>query len=371
LGGFENAELLVSNPLSQEQILETLKTIPFPKLSRDIVSFGLIKGIEINGDVVRVQVRVSSRDQNVPVQIEQDISREVGTLTGVREVQVDMSWVQPDAPPPTPNQAAHQVPGGSDDLLPGVRFKIAVASGKGGVGKSTVAAGLALMLHRSGYKVGLVDFDIYGPSVPTIFGVHEQPHAVDNKILPLDRDGLKLMSMGFLVDPGTPMIWRGPMVHQATEQFLRDVLWGDLDVLIVDLPPGTGDAQMTLSQKVALDGAVIVSTPQDLALIDARKGAAMFEKMNVPILGIVENMSGFTCPHCGQTTDIFGRGGAEHEAKLLNVPLLARIPIIPAIVSAGDRGDPMMAIESDKNLSAAFSELANKVCEAAGITVAR
>jgi ATP-binding protein involved in chromosome partitioning len=219
------------------------------------------------------------------------------------------------------------------------------------------------MLQKLGLKVGLVDFDIYGPSIPTIMGVQDRPLVLNNRIQPLDRDGLKLMSMGFLVDPGTPMIWRGPMVHQATEQFLRDVDWGELDVLVVDLPPGTGDAQMTLSQKVELDGAVIVSTPQDLALIDARKGVAMFQKMNVPILGIVENMSGFTCPHCGETSYIFGRGGAEEEAQELGVPVLARIPLVSALVRAADEGDLTRAIESVPELSKIFSDMAAHVAE--------
>jgi ATP-binding protein involved in chromosome partitioning len=353
--------------LTQENILDALRCVKFPKLSRDIVSFGLIKGIEVDGDSVRVKVRVASRDPNVPAEIEREITRAVRALPGARDVMADMNWTQPEqaeAPPHAP----HAAPQTEEPLLPGVRTKIAVASGKGGVGKSTVAVGLALMLQKSGYSVGLVDFDIYGPSLPTIMGVRETPRVLNNKIVPLDHHGMKLMSMGFLVDPGTPMIWRGPMVHQATEQFLRDVEWGDLDTLIVDLPPGTGDAQMTLSQKVNLSGAVIVSTPQDLALIDARKGVAMFQKLDVPILGIVENMSGFTCPHCGTTTDIFGRGGAEKQAQELGVPLLARIPLVPALVKAFDEGDPTTAIEADANLAAVFSSLAKQVAQAVGLT---
>ena len=357
------------NHLSQERILDILKTIKFPNLSRDIVSFGLVKGIEIEDGLVRIKIRVSARDKNVPVAIENDISRALRDVQGVREVQVDMSWVQPEGAAAAPH-APHSSPPSDVPLLPGVKTKIAVASGKGGVGKSTVAAGLALMLQKLGFQVGLVDFDIYGPSVPTIMGVQDRPRVMNNRILPLDRNGLKLMSMGFLVDPGTPMIWRGPMVHQATEQFLRDVEWGELDILIVDLPPGTGDAQMTLSQKVQLDGAVIVSTPQDLALIDARKGVAMFQKLNVPILGIVENMSGFKCPHCGETTYIFGKGGAEHEAEELNVPLLARIPLVPALVEASDEGDPTLAIEFIPELKQVFTDMAAQIAAHIHLSVA-
>ena len=347
-----------SSQVTQEQILETLKTIKFPGLSRDIVSFGLIKGVEVDKGVVQIKVVLKTKDENIPQKIENEINAVTGKLSGVKEVQIEMNWTKPQ-------EAAHHDPHALPDdgvpLLPGVKVKIAVASGKGGVGKSTVAAGLALMLQKRGQKVGLVDFDIYGPSVPTIMGINTKPLVKDHKIVPLDCNGMKLMSMGFLVDPGTPMIWRGPMVHQATEQFLRDVDWGELDILVVDLPPGTGDAQMTLSQKIQLDGVVIVSTPQDLALIDARKGVAMFQTMNVPILGIVENMSGFRCPHCKEITYIFGRNGAAKEAVAMNIPLLAKIPLVPAIVEAFDKGEPFKAIEADPELLDIFSSIAGKV----------
>jgi len=356
------------NALTQDTVVEALKRVRFPGLSRDIVSFGLVKGIEIGNGVVRVKIHVATRDANVPGVIENDVRGALRDLPGVRDVQVDVSWTKPEAQQP---HASHAEPVEEEPLLPGVRTKIAVASGKGGVGKSVVAAGLALMLQKLGLKVGLVDFDIYGPSVPTLMGITDRPRVSDNKIVPLDRGGLKLMSMGFLVDPGTPMIWRGPMVHQATEQFLRDVQWGELDVLIVDLPPGTGDAQMTLSQKVNLNGAVIVSTPQNLALIDAQKGVAMFKKMDVPILGIVENMSGFTCPHCGETTFVFGRDGAAREAAVLGVPLLAQIPLVPALVEASDNGDPLSAIEADPKLSELFTAMAARVAKMIGITASR
>lgn len=353
--------------LTQETVLESLKTIKYPNLSRDIVSFGLVKGVEIHDHAVRVLITINSRDPNIPVVVEREIIRELRKLEGVRDVEVAMTWAQPAGAAPSPGRDPHARPDDGKPILSDVRKKIAVASGKGGVGKSTVAAGLARMLQRQGLTVGLCDFDIYGPSVPTLTGVHERARAFNNRILPIERNGLKLMSMGFLVEPETPMIWRGPMVHQATEQFLRDVEWGELDVLIVDLPPGTGDAQMTLSQKIKLDGAVIVSTPQDLALIDARKGVAMFQKMQVPILGIVENMSGFRCGHCGEITNIFGQGGAEEEARKMGIPVLARLPLVPELVRASDDGDPGRAIESVPELYEQFLRMATSVAEQVGL----
>jgi ATP-binding protein involved in chromosome partitioning len=343
------------SPISEEQILNVLRAIKYPGLSRDIVSFGLIKGIEFKDDSVTIKVTVNTRDENIPAQIEELVAGAVKKLGGFKEVRVEMTWTQPQPAQP------HAHPKSDEPIDLNIKFKIAVASGKGGVGKSTVAAGLALMLHKQGLKVGLVDFDVYGPSIPTLFGINDRPLVHNNRIIPLDHKGIKLMSMGFLVEPNTPMIWRGPMVHQAVEQFLRDVEWGELDILIVDLPPGTGDAQMTLSQKIKLDGAVIVSTPQQLALIDARKGVAMFEKMDVPIIGIVENMSGFFCPNCNHETHIFGQGGAAAEAERLGVPLLASLPLVPELVQAADEGRPLEVIESNKLLAAAYTNMADAV----------
>jgi ATP-binding protein involved in chromosome partitioning len=257
---------------------------------------------------------------------------------GVQPVSAHRPHQPPGAPSPMSKQAE----------IPGVAAIIAVASGKGGVGKSTTALNLALGLRDLGLKVGLLDADIYGPSVPRLTGISEKPTLDDNKkMIPIERFGLSIMSIGFLVEEETAMIWRGPMVMSAITQMLRDVAWGKLDVLIVDMPPGTGDAQLTLAQNVPLKGAVIVSTPQDLALIDARRGLAMFTKVNVPVLGIIENMSYFQCPECGTRSDIFGHGGARHEAERLNVPFLGEVPLHMSIRAMSDAGTPVVVSEPD------------------------
>ena len=246
--------------------------------------------------------------------------------------------------------------------IPGVTNIIAVASGKGGVGKSTVAVNLALGLVKLGFKTGLLDADIYGPSVPRLLDIREKPKSRDGKILePIEKLGLKVMSIGFLIKEDEPMIWRGPMVMSALSQMLADVAWAPLDVLVVDMPPGTGDAQLTIAQRVPLKGAVIVSTPQDLALIDARKGLAMFRKTQVPVLGIVENMSVFICPHCGTASHIFGHGGARATAEELGTPFLGEIPLVPAIRETSDAGTPIMALAPDSPEAQAFLALARAV----------
>ncbi|MHC2437241.1 Mrp family chromosome partitioning ATPase [Bradyrhizobium sp. USDA 4451] len=248
--------------------------------------------------------------------------------------------------------------------IPGIAAVIAVASGKGGVGKSTTALNLALGLRDLGLRVGLLDADIYGPSVPRLTGIREKPQLNDDKkMIPLQRFGLSIMSIGFLVEEDTAMIWRGPMVMSAITQMLRDVAWGTLDVLVVDMPPGTGDAQLTLAQNVPLKGAVIISTPQDLSLIDARRGLAMFKKVNVPVLGIVENMSYFQCPHCGTRSDIFGHGGARHEAEKLGVPFLGEIPLHIAIRTASDAGTPVVESEPNGPHAAIYRAIGGKVRE--------
>lgn len=322
--------------LTDSQILDTLKTVKYPGFSRDIVSFGLVKGIHIEGDKVGVRISVTTADATVPEAIRQAATAAVKAIPGVSVAEV---LVEATAP----IQAVTAAGGLPQNNIPGIAHVIAVASGKGGVGKSTVAANLAAALSVQGQRVGLCDCDIYGPSVALMFGSKEQPTATeDNQIIPILAHGIKLMSMGFLLDDTSPAILRGPMVTRYTQQFLRTVMWGDLDYLILDLPPGTGDIQLTIVQTVALSGAVIVTTPQEVALIDARKAATMFEKVNVPVLGIIENMSYFLCPSDGKRYDIFGSNGGEKEAKRLNVPLLAQVPIEISIRETGDRGCPIV-----------------------------
>jgi len=261
--------------------------------------------------------------------------------------------------PGAAREARHR-PGG----VPGVANIIAVASGKGGVGKSTVAVNFALALKEQGLRVGILDADIYGPSMPRLLGLKGEPQQVADKLAPMEAYGVKAMSMGFLVDEETPMIWRGPMVMSALSQMLKDVAWGELDVLVVDMPPGTGDAQLTMAQQVPLAGAVIVSTPQDLALIDARKGLNMFRKVNVPVLGLVENMSAFVCPHCGERSDIFGHGGAKAEAARLGVPFLGEVPLLSAIRETSDSGRPVVATAPISPAAEAFREIAARAVAA-------
>ncbi len=263
---------------------------------------------------------------------------------------------------PTGPQAGH----GKDNLIPGVKYVIAVSSGKGGVGKSTVSVNLAVAMALTGAKVGLLDADIYGPNIPMMMGVTKPPEQIDGKIAPAESHGVKLISMGFFVPEDTAVVWRGPMVHTAIQQLFRDVLWGELDYLLIDLPPGTGDAQLTLTQLVPLTGAVTVTTPQEVALHDVRKGMMMFQKVNVPLLGIVENMSYFLCGHCGERTEIFSHGGGERAAAKLGIPFLGRVPIDPAIRDGGDSGTPIVVADPASPQSAAFRDIAQKII--AGIT---
>jgi ATP-binding protein involved in chromosome partitioning len=337
-----------------DAIRQQLTTVRYPGFSRDIVSFGLVKDIRVTGGEVVVQVALATSDPKIPAQIKADAEAALRSMPGVTNaiVRIDIHAAQQPA-------GAAAVP---QTAIPGVKHVIAVASGKGGVGKSTVAANLACALHAAGAAVGLCDCDLYGPSIGLMFGAHDRPFAdEDNRIIPVERHGLKLMSMGFLLDDGAPAILRGPMVTKYTQQFLRQVNWDGTDYLVLDLPPGTGDIQLTIVQTVSLAGAVIVTTPQEVALIDARKAASMFQKVNVPVLGIIENMSYFACPSDGKRYDIFGSGGGQREADRLKVPLLGQVPIDIATREAGDKGAPIVIAEPEGAVAKSFNAIAAKL----------
>ncbi|MDH3404922.1 MAG: Mrp/NBP35 family ATP-binding protein [Acidobacteriota bacterium] len=338
----------------EKKVWELLKEVRFPGMSRDIVSFGFVDRVAANGDEVAVDLVIATHERASAEAVQDEVrARLADALPGVA-ARVALAVRLPAAP-------AQQAVARDPELIPGVDKVIAVASGKGGVGKSTVAANLAVRLAQMGQRVGLLDADIFGPSMPMMFGIDRRPVVHGNRLQPFLEHGVKLMSLGFILEVDTPVIWRGPMVMKAIEQLLGDVDWGELDFMIIDLPPGTGDAQLTISQRVPLAGAVIVSTPQDIALIDARKGLAMFQKVNVPVLGIIENMSGFVCPHCGETTNIFKRDGAKQTAELLGCGFLGRIPLDPAIVEGGDAGEPIVVGQPDGPHAAAFGEVARAV----------
>ncbi len=337
--------------ISEDQIKEALKTVKYPGFSRDIVSFGLVKGIEAQDGNVTVQLAMATNDPAIPQTIKNEAESALRNLSGVREAKVRIDI---QAPP-----AGAGAAGVGATRIAGIKHVIAIASGKGGVGKSTVAANLAIALGQTDAAVGLCDCDIYGPSISLMFGSRERPMATEeNRIIPIEQYGLRLMSMGFLLDDAAPAILRGPMVTRYTQQFLRQVEWGELDYLVLDLPPGTGDIQLTIVQTVALAGAIIVTTPQEVALIDARKASAMFEKVNVPVLGLIENMSYFISPSDGKRYDIFGNGGGERESKRIRVPLLGRIPIDIPTREAGDRGMPITAENRESLVSAEFRKIA-------------
>jgi ATP-binding protein involved in chromosome partitioning len=358
---------------TEQQALELLRTLRFPGFERDVVSLGVVRGVTVDGDVLRVAFDPRTSDPAVTAPLEQAVREALLSLPGVRDVQLSATSSSKGSPalrlvgaPAAPPSVARA--GALDSaLIPEVRNTVAVASGKGGVGKSTVAVNLAVALAREGLRVGLLDADIYGPSIPLMTGIEGQPKMTpERKLVPFERFGIRVMSLGFLVDPNSAVIWRGPMVMKALEQLLRDVAWGALDVLVVDMPPGTGDAQLTLSQRVRLAGAVIVTTPQDVALADARKGVAMFQKVDVPILGIVENMSYFHCPECSHRAEIFGHGGGAREAKRLGVPFLGEIPLDAEIRGGGDAGQPILERSPDSPAADAIRAIARSVRDAIG-----
>src|SRR3990172_988579 len=302
-------------PVTEEAVLNSLRSVKDPDLKRDVVSLGFIKKLNIEGGRVSFDLEPPTPACPIKDQLKTAAEEAVRRIEGVTEVNVEV----------TSNVSAHRVPG-SEEILPDVKNIVAVESGKGGVGKSTVSVSLAVAMAKTGAKVGLLDTDIYGPSIPIMMGVTEKPEIRGDKLIPIVKYGVSLMSIGFMIPEDTPLIWRGPMVMKAVDQLLTDVEWGELDYLLMDLPPGTGDVQLTLSQKVPLTGAVIVTTPQDVALLDVVRGISMFRKLNVPILGVIENMSFFSCPHCGGRSDIFSHGGGEAASKKLDVPFLFAVP---------------------------------------------
>jgi ATP-binding protein involved in chromosome partitioning len=340
--------------LTEDDIRNALKSVKYPGYSRDIVSFGLVKQVAVNQGAVSITMSITSSDAEVGRRIKAESEQAVKGVPGVRTV-----YVQVQQPTGTATAPAASMP--QQNKVPGIRHIVAVASGKGGVGKSTVSVNLACGMGHLGAKVGLLDCDIYGPSIPLMMGVHQKPTISDEeKMVPPRNYGVKLMSMGFLLDGDQPVIWRGPMIMKTIQQFITSVDWGELDILLVDLPPGTGDAQLSLCQTVPLDGGVIVTTPQEASLGVVRKGIAMFQKVNVPILGIVENMSYFTTP-TGDRVEIFGHGGGKSEAARQNVSFLGEVPIFVEIRKGGDEGVPVVISGPENAAGRTFIQIAEAV----------
>ncbi len=342
---------------TQAQVIEALKRVNDPASGRNVVEAGLIQGLAVRDGHVSFSIEVPAERGRAAEPVRKACEDAVRAMPGVLSVMAVLTAHRG----PKPHVHRHARAGA--DGVAGVQSIIAVASGKGGVGKSTVAANLALALAKLGLKTGLLDADIYGPSVPRLLDIREKPEADGKTIKPVEKYGIKTMSIGFLVNEDTPAIWRGPMVQSALTQMLDDVAWAPLDVLVVDMPPGTGDAQLTMAQRVPLKGAIIVSTPQDLALVDARKGLAMFRKTHVPILGIVENMSTFVCPHCGTESQIFGHGGARATAQQLDAPFLGEIPLVPSIRETSDAGTPIVVAAPASKEAQSFLALAREVAD--------
>jgi ATP-binding protein involved in chromosome partitioning len=353
-------------PISQTEILRALELVKLPASGQSLASSGRLTEIRIDGSKVMFAIHIDATEARAMEPVRAAAESAVRGLPGVTNVLVGLTGDRPagqgggaaEARQPGPRAQAAQRPQG----IPGVKHVIAVASGKGGVGKSTTACNLAVGLAALGLRIGVLDADIFGPSMPKLFGLKGKPEIIDGRIMkPLEAYGVKVMSIGFLVDEETPMIWRGPMVMSALTQLLKEVAWGELDVMVVDMPPGTGDAQLTMAQHTPLAGAVIVSTPQDLALLDARRGVSMFQKVNVPVIGIVENMSTFCCPNCGHVSPIFGEGGARKEAERLGVPFLGALPLTMEVRERSDDGLPVAATLPESHAGQAYRRMAGEV----------
>ncbi|MBC8213556.1 MAG: Mrp/NBP35 family ATP-binding protein [Candidatus Marinimicrobia bacterium] len=343
--------------MTEKQILELLKNINYPGFTRDIVSFGMVDNIAIDKDTVEITLSIDTKNNDLKSQLTNQITELISSETdklkiivNIQESKTDKSQtIKTNKQAPTPK------------VLDNIKHVIAVSSGKGGVGKSTVAVNIASILSEN-YKVGILDLDIYGPSLPMLMGIQEVPSFTeDEKIIPLEKHNIKLMSFGFISGNQAPVIWRGPLVGRMTKQFIDDVIWGELDFLILDLPPGTGDVQLTLSQTLELTGAIIVTTPQELAVLDVKKGTDMFRKVNTPVLGIVENMSHFLCPHCNQKSLIFSQGGGKKESERSEIPLLGQIPLSQALVESSDEGNPFVFKFPKSEITSIYKDVVSKI----------
>src|SRR6266850_71829 len=364
---------------TEQQVLDALRGIRDPESQKDIVALGLVRDLAVDASGVSMTLAFTGQPAATKATMHSMATRLLGQIPGIGRVQVKMGGGPAPAPAAhahPPGQPAHghahgqpqAAPGAPPppvNLIPDVRNTVAVSSGKGGVGKSTVAVNLSLALRQSGATVGLIDTDVYGPDVPLMLGTKGKPGMFDNKIIPVEAHGLKLMSIGLLVNEREAVVWRGPMIHSFIQQMLKDVMWGALDYMVFDMPPGTGDAQLSLSQVLPLGGVVMVTTPQDVALLDVRKAIGMFQRLNVPILGIVENMSHFVCPHCNGKTAIFGDTGGRRVAEEYGVPLLAQIPLDPETRVAGDQGTPITIGKPESHQAEAFRALAQVVADRA------